>query len=368
MLQARDTILVPAERLHAFVVACMERVGATSDDAAAVADALLAADLRGVDSHGVARLRRYVNGIRNGAIAAKPSVTILHDGPATAVVDAGNGLGQPAALTAMRLAIAKAEQIGIGMVVARRSNHFGIAGYYAMLALEHGMVGVVTSNASPQVAPTFAAEPMYGTNPIAIAMPTGGPCPFVLDMATSTAARGRMEQMRREGKPIPPGWAIDADGATTVDTDNVISGLMGRQGHALLPLGGAGETFGGYKGYGLGLFADLLCGPLAGSGWGRHVYGPNGANLGHGFLAMRVDCFRPREEFLAESEQLLREIRAAKKVPDQERIYIPGEKEAEETIRRKRDGIPLLPVVHDDLGAIAQEIGISFEWPAAFTR
>jgi LDH2 family malate/lactate/ureidoglycolate dehydrogenase len=358
MTHATNTIHVPAERLRRFVAVCMEQVGATRDDATAVAEVLVAANLRGVDSHGVARLRRYVKGIRNGTIAAQPSIIILREGPATAAIDAGNGLGQPAAMAAMRLAIAKAEQIGLAMVVVCRANHFGIAGYYAMLALEHGMIGMVTSNASPQVAPTFAAEPMYGTNPIAIAIPSGGPCPYVLDMATSTAARGRMEQMQREGKSIPPGWAIDAQGQTTTDPGTLISGLMGRQGHALMPMGGAGETLGGHKGYGLGLFADLLCGPLAGGGWGRHVYGPAGANLGHTFLAMRVDCFRPRAEFMAESEQLLREIRDAKKMPGQERIYIPGEKEAEETIRRTRDGIPLLPVVMSDLATIAEEIGV----------
>lgn len=361
MPTTNDLTLVPAERLHAFVTTCLTAVGAAADDAMVVADVLIAANLRGVDSHGVARLRRYVKGIQNGAIAARPDVTTVLEGPATAVIDAGNGLGQPAALAAMHLAIAKAERIGLGMVVTRRSNHFGIAGYYAMLALEHGMIGMVTTNASPQVAPTFAAEPMYGTNPLAIAMPTGGPCPFVLDMATSTAARGRIEQMQREGKPIPSGWGIDPEGAITTDADTLIAGLIARRGHALLPVGGAGETFGGHKGYGLGLLADLLCGPLAGAAWGRHVYGSSGANLGHCFLAMRVDCFRPWEEFIADSEQLLQEIRSAKKVPGRERIYIPGEKEAEETQRRQRDGIPLLPVVLADLARLADEAGVPFE-------
>jgi len=355
-----EPILVPAARLHAFVMACLEAVGAAADDAKVVADVLIAANLRGVDSHGVARLRRYVKGIHTGTIEARPSRTIPQEGPATAVIDAGNGLGQPAALAAMRLAIAKAEQIGLGMVLTRRSNHFGIAGYYAMLALEHGMIGMVSTNASPQVAPTFAAEPMFGTNPLAIAIPTGGPSPFVLDMATSTAARGRIEQMRREGKPIPAGWAIGPDGTTTTDAGALIAGLIDRRGHALLPVGGAGETYGGHKGYGLALMVDLLCGPLAGAAWGRHVYGPSGANLGHCFLAMRVDCFRPWDEFIADSDQLLRDIRAAKKVPGQERVYIPGEKEAEETQRRTRDGIPLLPVVLSDLAKLADEAGVEF--------
>jgi LDH2 family malate/lactate/ureidoglycolate dehydrogenase len=352
--------IAAAGALKAFVSACLTTVGVTEQDAAVVADVLVAADLRGVESHGVARLRRYVDGIRQGKIRAERSLSIVRENAATAVLDAGNGLGQPASVAAMELAIAKAGQVGLGAVAVRRSNHFGIAGYYAMLALEHGMVGIATTNASPQVTPTFGAEPMFGTNPIAVALPAGGPFPFVLDMATSVVPRGKLERLGREGEAIPEGWAIDAEGRPMTELGELVAGLKGRRGFSLLPLGGGGEIFSGHKGFGLGLLVDLLCGPLAGASWGRHVYGPEGADLGHWFAALRVDCFADPEELAAETAALLAEVRSARKIPGESRIYIPGEKEAIETERRLRDGIPLNPLVYEELGRIASEVGLPF--------
>ena len=360
MTEVYENIYIPVEDLHSFVVLCLVQVGVTTDDATIVADVLIAANLRGIDSHGVARLFRYVDGVRHGKISPQTQIANLREGPTTAVLDAANSLGQPVAVTAMRLAIDKAEKVGIGMVAVRGANHFGIAGYYAMLALEHNMIGIVTTNASPQVAPTFGAQPMYGTNPIAIAVPTGGPYPFVLDMATSIVPRGKLEQLHRRGQPIPSGWAIDDQGVVMTDNQELITGLMQRRGYSLLPLGGMGETLGGHKGYGLGLFIDLICGPLAGAAWGLHVYGPAGANLGQCFLALRVDNFRNMEEFSRETEQLLDELRAAKKIPGQERIYIPGEKEAEEVEYRRQTGIPLPPIVYARLRQLAEELGVNF--------
>ncbi|PGH72157.1 malate dehydrogenase [Bacillus thuringiensis] len=349
-----------ADELHRFVREILTKVGVTENDAGIVADVLNAADLRGIDSHGIARLRRYVDGIRHGKIEAHSHTVTLLNGPATVALDACNGLGQPAAVTAMRMAIAKAEEFGIGMVTLRRSNHFGIASYYAMMALEHGMIGIATTNASPQVAPTFGAQAMYGTNPIAVAIPTGGPTPFVLDMATSTVPRGKLERLQREGSTIPQGWAIDGDGFPITNLKELIKGLVERREYALLPLGGMGELFGGHKGFGLGLLVDLLCGPLTGSAWGRHVYGPNGANLGQCFIALRPDCFRMHEEFKQDSEQLLHEIRSARKIQGQEIIYIPGDKEAKEAERRRDMGIPLKNTVLQELDKLANEVGITF--------
>lgn len=358
MSTINNKVWIPIERLRTFVIDALFAVGVKSEDAKMVADVLITADLRGIDSHGVSRLRRYVDGIRKGKIVAQPEVQVLQRGPTSAVLDARNGLGQPAAIRGMEMAIRIAEQMGIGMVSVRRSNHFGIAGYYVLRAIDHKMIGVATTNASPQVAPTFAAEPMYGTNPIAIGLPTGGDYPFVLDMATSIVPRGKLEQLRRTGKSMLSGWALDPNGKVTSSIDDVVEGLINKRGYALLPLGGAGEAYGGHKGFGLGLLIDLICGPLSGAAWGKHVYGPDGANLGHCFLAMRVDCFRSPEEFANESDELLTEIRVAKKAKGTDRIYIPGEKEAMEQKIRLLSGIPLEPPVYADLINIASEVGI----------
>jgi L-2-hydroxycarboxylate dehydrogenase (NAD+) len=357
--------VVAAADLAGFVVACLEAAGVSTEDAATVAEVLVCADLRGVSSHGVARLRRYVEGTHRGTINPRPAVTVVREGPATALLDADNGLGQPAGLTAMRMAIAKAEALGIGVVGVRRTNHFGIAGYYALQALERGLIGAVISNASPQVAPTFAAQPMYGTNPLAVALPTAVDGGFVLDMATSTVPRGKLERMSREGLSIPEGWAIDAEGQSVTELDPLIAGLKSRSGLSLLPLGGAGEQFGGHKGFGLGLLIDLLCGPLTGSSWGLHVYGERGADLGQWFLALRVDCFRDPAEFRADAVRLLEEVRGARRAPGAPRIFIAGEKEAEESGRRRQHGIPLLPKVVRDLAAVGHLVGVPFDFAAA---
>jgi L-2-hydroxycarboxylate dehydrogenase (NAD+) len=354
----QERINVSAEDLEGFVAACLTAVGVPKEDARTVAEVLVAADLRGVESHGVARLHRYVDGVRKGEILPARAATVVGETPATAVLDAGNGLGQPAAVAAMRLAIDKARAVGVGFVTVRRTNHFGIAGYYAMMALEHGMAGFATTNARPQVAPTFGAEPMFGTNPIAVAFPVGTNEAFVLDMATSVVPRGRVERLVREGGSIPAGWAVDSSGEPLREAKSLVSGLLGGWGYSLLPLGGLGELFGGHKGYGLGLLVDLLCGPLAGAAWGRHVYGPDGANLGQCFAALRLDCFREPEALAADAATLLGEIRASHKMAGQSRIYTAGEKEAGEHARRSRNGIPLHPSLWRDLVEMGESLGV----------
>jgi LDH2 family malate/lactate/ureidoglycolate dehydrogenase len=309
----------------------------------------------------VARLRRYVIGTRDGKIAPRERPRVVRETPATALVDAGNGLGQPAAIFAMELAVAKAEAVGVGVVAVRHTNHFGIAGYYATRPLERGLIGFATSNASPQVTPTHGAQPLFGTNPVAVALPCGDGEGFVLDMATSVVPRGKLERLRREGEEIPDDWAIDGDGRPISDLDSLISGLISRTGLAILPLGGFGERNSGHKGFGLGLLVDLLCGPLSGSSWGCHVYGDRGADLGQWFAALRVDCFRALDDFQCDARRLLAEIRAARKAPGALRIYVPGEKEAEAEAWRSRHGVPLLPPVLADLEALGREVGVPFE-------
>jgi L-2-hydroxycarboxylate dehydrogenase (NAD+) len=347
------------ESLHAFVVRCLQRVDVSEPDAVTVADVLVAADLRGVDSHGVARLRRYVDAVRQGKIDAHAETGVLADPPTTVALDGHNGLGQPVSCTAIDLAIEKALAAGLAIATVRRSNHFGIAGYYALRAARRGLFSIVGTNASPQVAPTNGASPMFGTNPIAVAFPTDPRRPFLLDAATSIVPRGKLERLDREGHPMSPGWAVDPYGQSTTDIPAVVSGLKAREGYALLPLGGLGETYGGHKGYGLATVVELFCGPLAGALWGRHVYGHTGAGLGHFFLCGRIDFLRPLDEFQAEANQMFDELRSCPKAQGSDRIMVAGEREYEVEQDRLENGIPLRPAVVDDLLLLAAENGVS---------
>jgi LDH2 family malate/lactate/ureidoglycolate dehydrogenase len=335
---------------------------------------LVAADLRGIDSHGVARLRRYANGLQSGMMAARPDVQVVAESPATAIIDAGAGLGQPVSCRAMEKAIDKALAVGAGFVAVRNSNHYGIAGYYTMMALAHDCIGFSTTNASVLVVPTFARNAMLGTNPISVAAPASADqdsesWPFVLDMATSTVPRGKLEVYHRLEKPLPLGWATDETGAPTDDTDRVLENFRGKtQGSGgLLPLGGAGELLGGHKGYGLSLMVDILCGVLSGAAYADLVYPktadgkPLPSNIGHCFGALRIDTFRPVEAFRADMDDLQRRLKEAPKAEGQDRIYVHGEKEYEEAERRSRDGIPLNPKVAADLVSLGEELGVAYD-------
>jgi len=342
-------------------------MGILEEDARITADVLVAADLRGIDSHGVARLRRYVNGLRDGMMVARPEVQLLTDTPTTARIDAGAGLGQPVSYRAMQQAIQKAQDWGAGFVTVRNSNHYGIAGYYAMMALEHDCIGISMTNSAVLVVPTFGRRAMLGTNPIAVAAPAGQEWPFVLDMATSTVPRGKLEVYNRQEKPLPLGWATDETGAPTTDAGMMLENLKQQAGGGLLPLGGAGELLRGYKGYGLAVLVDIFCAALSGAAYADLVYpkdeqgNPLPSAIGHFFGALRVDGFRPVDEFKAALDDLQRRLKNAPTAEGQARIYIHGEKEYEETERRLRDGIPLNPKVAADMRAIADEVGVEYD-------
>lgn len=359
MLDDAEITYVPPEKLRQFSQKCLAAAGVSETDAGIVADVLLAADLRGKESHGIARLRRYVKGSASGEINAKAVPQIIGETAGTATLDAQNGLGQPAGVKAMEIAVSKAKKTGVAAVTVKNTNHFGIAGYYSLLACRSGMIGIAMTNASPQVAPTFGAEPMFGTNPIAVAIPLRDAPPFSFDMATSTAPRGKLERMSWYGEPMPQGWAIDPDGCETTDTVNLIKGLKAHSGHALLPLGGAGELHGGHKGFGLGLLVDLLCGPLTGSKWGKRVYDASGAQLGHFFIALDIEAFLPYSVFDENAKTLLQDLRTAKKAKGKERIYIPGEKSAEKLKERTRMGVPVTPAVMEDISSLGRDYGVS---------
>jgi LDH2 family malate/lactate/ureidoglycolate dehydrogenase len=350
----RTRFSVPA--LKSFVARAIEAAGTTPEDAALVSEVLLASDIRGIESHGVARLETfYVDRLRDGTIDARAVATTVRESPTLLAVDAQNGLGHPVAARTMRRAIAKAEESGCCIATVRRSNHFGIAGYYAMLALEHDMIGIASTNSAGLAAPTFGRSLKLGTNPLAYAIPAEDGDSFVLDMATTTVALGKLEIAKRLGKPLKPGWAIDADGHETTDP---AAGMAG----ALLPLGGFGTEGGGHKGYGLGLLVDILCGVLGGGAYGPELTRTGGlldpAIVSHFFVAIRIDGFRDPAAFKADLSRQLREMRASATAPGQEGVLVAGDPERRKTEEAYRDGVGLDPVVVASLERVAQKLGI----------
>ena len=363
---AETASIVRAEPLLDFCVQVFTKMGVPPQDAQVTADVLVQANLRGIDSHGVARLVRYVNGLRDGVMLAQPDQQVVVETPTTITLDAGAGLGQPVSFKAMKTAIAKAQEYGCGFATVRNSNHYGIAGYYAMMALEHDMIGMSTTNAAVLVTPTFGRNAMYGTNPIALAVPANEERPLVIDMATSTVPRGKLEVYHRQEKPIPLGWATDERGVPTTDAGRVLDNFTKRAGGGLLPLGGAGEESSGYKGYGMGLLVEILSAVLPGAAFLTSVYPKDAtgkalpANLGHFFGAWRLDAFRPPEDFKADMDVLIRELKAGDKAEGATRIYVHGEKEFEEAKHRTADGIPLGAKVEASLRQIASELGLEY--------
>lgn len=351
-------IIFRPEDLKDYVVRFFTMYGVPEADAKIAADILVSADLRGVDSHGVIRLDTYYGvRLRKGLISAQPEIKVLQETPTTAALDGGSGLGHVVGHKAMQICIEKARNVGVGMVTVRNSNHYGIAGYYAMMALEHDMIGISYTNSQPLVAPTYGRTPFLGTNPIAVAVPAGNERPYVLDMATSIVPIGRITVYQKAGKDIPEGWGIDKEGAVTRDPNAVLKG------GALMPLGGV-DVMRGYKGYGLGLLVDIFSGVLSGASTGPSVGHPGEnvpADVGHYFAAIRVDAFRPVIDFKAHMDSFIQELKNAPKASGQERIFIHGEKEFELAERYTREGVPLMAEVVDQLIQTGKEVGLPFD-------
>src|SRR2546426_746300 len=338
------SVWVPEPQLRRFVVSVFRKLGVPSNDAKIATDVLLAADLRGIGSHGVARLPRYVTGVKSGSMTPRGASKIVKQTRATAVIDGGNGLGQVVARRGMELAIKKARGTAVGFVVVRNSNHFGIAGYYSMMALKAGMIGISSTNAAPLVVPTFGRTAVLGTNPISVAVPTGTEEPFVLDMATSVVPRGTIEVYDRQGKEMPLGWAVDPTGHSTTNPRIVLEALAKRLGGGILPLGGEGETFSGHKGDGLALLVDILCGALPGAGTALDVYADErAANVGHFFGAIDVRAFRPLPAFKRDMDKLLRTLRESPRAEGHDHIYVHGEKSFAMERERRGQRVPLGP-------------------------
>jgi LDH2 family malate/lactate/ureidoglycolate dehydrogenase len=350
--------LYDSTALRDFMTRVLRKAGADPEDAAIAADVLLAADMRGVSSHGIIRLfPYYYHRLRAGLVNPAPVMRVVAETAATLALDADNGLGHPSAFRAMQRCIEKARGIGAALVTVRNSNHYGIAGYYAMLALPHEMIGLSFTNAGSLVAPTHGRTAVLGTNPIAVAAPSGSQRPYVLDMATSIVPVGKITVYEKAGLRIPYGWGIDGAGQVSTDPAEVFPG------GALMPLGGPEETR-GYKGYGLALLVEILSGVLAGSAFGAAVDEDSEhsvSRIGHCFAAIRVDAFRPLEAYQRDMDALICQLRESPKAVGQERIYIHGEKEFEKFERSQRDGVPVLAEVARGLIAEGEACGEPFD-------
>ena len=332
-----------------------------ADDAALAADVLLAADLRGIDSHGVARLSGYVRLWEAKRANMKPNWKIIHETPSTATIDADEGLGLTVAPKAMKIAIEKARNAGTGWVAIQNSNHFGIAAYHSMMALEHDMIGIAMTNASPLVAPTNSKERMLGTNPMCYAFPASKCQPVVVDLATSTAANGKLEIAQRANKPIPEGWIIDKDGNNTTDPNAL------KNGGVLQPLG-SGATQAGHKGFGLSAVVDIFSAVLSGANYGPWVppfvaflnplENQPGKGIGHFLGAMRIDAFRPADEFKRHMDNWIERFKHAERIDKDVPVIIPGEPEFAHARERRLNGIPLNDLVVEDLKQLGDRLGV----------
>ena len=355
-------MIFSAEALKRFTKEIFIKIGCPEAEAIQASEVLVSADLRGVDSHGVARLSGYIRLHEKARLNATPNITIAHETPSTAVVDGDLGLGLVVGPEAMRIAIDKAKNVGTGWVAVKNSNHYGIAGYHAMMALEEDCIGISLTNASPLVSPTFSKERLLGTNPISIAIPTKEQPPFVLDMATTTAANGKLEVLQRKGEDAPYGWLQNKEGEVTTDAKGLING------GSMRPLGGDREH-GSHKGYALGAVVDILSAVLSGANYGPWVPpfvafidpapNPVGNGLGHFFGAMRIDAFRDGEEFKAHMDNWINRFRSSETVDGAEKVLIPGDPEREIAAKREKNGIDLLDPVVEDLTRLGERLGVS---------
>lgn len=354
-------MICPEPKLRTFTQQVFLSIGCSQAHAELAADVLLKSDLRGIDSHGVARLAGYVRLWDKKRINAKPNIKIIHETPTTATVDGDAGLGLIVAPFAMQVAIEKAEKYGSGWVSVRNSNHFGIAGYHGLMAVEKDMIGFAMTNASPLVAPTFSNEKMLGTNPMCYAFPAGKHAPVIVDMATSAAANGKLEIAQRGGKQVPEGWIQDKQGAYTTDPHALKSG------GSLLPLG-SDRDHGSHKGFGLSATVDILSAVLSGANYGPWVPpfvafmdpapNPPGLGIGHFLGAMRVDGFRPVADFKADMDNWIERFKSASRVDEGQPVIIPGEPELEAEAIRIKEGIPLVDAVVKDLNELAARFGL----------
>jgi len=359
-----DYFYVPLEMLERFMIEVFVKTGVPEADAKICAEVLAEADRRGIESHGIARFKTiYIDRIEAGIINPFTNIEVVRETPTTVVLDGNNGMGQVIATKAMELAIQKASKLGMGMVAVRNSNHYGIAGYYASMAIKAGMIGITGTNARPSVAPTFGVENLLGTNPLTFGMPSDEPFPFLIDCATSIIQRGKVEVYARLGKPLPKGWVIDKNGESKTDSAQVLEDLS-KGDAALVPLGGIGEKTSGYKGYGYATVVEILSSALQGGAFLTALSGYKDGRrephrLGHFFIAIDIKAFTELEDFKKTTGSILRQLRNSTKMPGQKRIWTAGEKEYEAWQERQKTGIPIDRVVQSEILELKQRFNLS---------
>jgi LDH2 family malate/lactate/ureidoglycolate dehydrogenase len=338
----------------------MEKLGVPPEHAEIVSDVLIEADIRGVDSHGIIRIYTYYgNRLEKNYMDATTPYKVISETDTTVLYDGGNGLGHVVSYEAMKKCISMAKKSNIGMATVKNSNHYGIAAYYSMMALEHDMIGISLTNSQPLVAPTYGRTAVIGTNPISFAAPSYNEYPFVLDMATSVVPIGRIKVYEEKKEKIPMGWGIDDDGNVTDDPEKVKSGGPG----ALMPLGGT-DTLRGYKGYGLAVMVEILCAALSGASFFTGVGFPNEpkiCDVSHFFMAINIEAFRPVIDFKKQLDSMIRLLKESPKAKGRDTIYVAGEKEFETAKYNRENGVPVLEPVVRDLVSNGRRLGIPFE-------
>ena len=370
MTVTATTFWIPIDLLESFMVDVFRGVGVPDADARICAEVLVSADKRGIDSHGVSRMKPiyYDRIVKSGIQKPVTDFEVVRDCKATAVVDGHHGMGMVIAKRCMDMAIERARAHGLGMVVARNSTHYGYAAHYALMAVEAGMIGLTGTNARPSIAPTHGVENMLGTNPLVFAIPTDEEFPFTNDYATSIIQRGKIEQYAREQKTCPEGLVINLEGKTETDPRRILDDLI-RGRSALTPLGGLGEETGGYKGYGFATVVEILSAALQQGSFLKQLSGmddhdrPIPYALGHFFLAIDIECFTDIDAFKKTAGDILRALRASKKIPGEKRIYTCGEKEHLALQERLTKGVPIDPVIQQHLRAMRDELGLPYVFP-----
>jgi len=358
-----EIVYIDPKTLENFMRDVFIGLGVPKKDADIITDVLITSDLRGIDSHGIQRCKMYYDRIKEGIYNTKTEIKILKDGPTTALIDGGCGMGHVIAHKAMKMAILKAKKYGLGAVAVRNSTHFGIAGYYSLMAIKEGMIGLAVTNARPSMPPTFGVEPMLGTNPLTIGAPTDEKFPFLIDCATTIIQRGKVEVYNRINKPLPDGVVINDKGKTETDPGKVLEDL-GKGKAALLPLGGKGEETSGYKGYGYATLVELLSAALQDGIFLKDTIGivedgQKRLKVGHFFLAINIKNFIPLESFKETAGAIMRGLRNSKKIPGAERIYTAGEKESIAEKQRVQTGIPINKNLQQDIKTMQKELGLS---------
>ena len=355
---------LPYEQVVSFCRKAFAGYGFNEEQSAQITDVLLAADLSGIESHGIQRLIRYHKEITGGLVDVKAVPEIVKETPISATIEGNDAMGQLLGVQAMEMAINKAKQVGIGMVAVRNSNHYGIAGYYTKMAAEAGLIGICMTNTEAIMVPTFGRQAMLGTNPIAFSMPAS-PVPFTFDAATTVVPRGKLEVYAKRDGVIRDGWALDENGHPSTDATRVLNNIIGKTGGGILPLGGAGEETSGYKGYGFAMLGEICTAILSGGTTSNYIYKtPGKANICHFFMAVDYGVFGEKEDLEKALSQFLQELRDSNKAEGQERIYTHGEKEFEACQRVKAEGVSVNEKTYAEMEMIAEFTGTSQYLPS----